>query len=155
MNFKSWKRFQGLKNIRGFIWCVLLPYSFLSIREHLGVGKAGRFVRKILFPVSMLPIYDLFDFYLNDKMAEWIRYRCVEYPHTSRSLATAFKDEYPHTNIDEGCQHDGHWLERYCEDYLGIDLAQQRENSEEYREAIANNSNQIKRVLKEIRLKAN
>jgi len=137
-----------LNKIRKFIWWKLLPLAFtIWFRDIVGCNRFGRLVRKLFNPENR-PYYDYFNFYMNEEKAQWIRFNTVTNPHTNRALSTAFKKQFPETNIVEACQYDGHWLERYCEDYLKIDLDKEKHESIMYHQAIKRTAERLALTLK-------
>lgn len=140
-----------VKCIRGYFWTTLVPHKFMMwFRVIIGPNRFGRWTRKILFPTFMCPGYDYFNFYLNDNIAHWILDRCITNPHTQRALSEAFKNEFPASNIDSGCQYDGQWLQRYCEDYLNVNIEKLQQNSPEYHAAIKATAERLKQMFKKI-----
>jgi len=96
--------------IRWFIWTKIVPIEAMcAIREKLGPNKTGRIFRKILFPLQMVPGYDLFNFYMDDEKFKFLRSTYG----THRATSNAFKEEYPGTDVVGGDQMDGKWLRDY------------------------------------------
>jgi len=122
---------------RAYFWCKLVPCDFMCwFRDIIGPNRFGRYLRKLLFPPTMRPYYDTFNFFLDDAKANWILDHCVTHPHTWRALSQAFKRDFPSSNIEPEDQMDGEWLQRYCEDYLKVDTDELREKSKEYKAGI-------------------
>jgi len=110
--YKWWTSAPFKKGIRFFFWGVIMPHSSWKLRDILGTGRLGRLGRKI-FPPSMRPLYDYWNFYMNEEKAKYIDSLYA----THRALSRDFKAKYPETNVDSECQMDGQSLRRCAEDY--------------------------------------
>lgn len=146
------KLFDGRDPIREIFWCEIIPSNFMCwFREVLGPNRFGRIMRKILFPRFMRPSYDFWNFYMDDEKAQWIKYNTIEFAHTQRALSRDFKKEYPETDVISGDQYDGRELQRYCEDYLKIDLDELRDKSENYKKSIKEQAKLLKELFKKVK----
>lgn len=134
-----------MRDLRDIFW-TSVPHSWL-----LKVRKlCGKFLRKILFPPRMRPGYDLFNFKMDKKLADWVKIHSVEKPHTNRALATLFKKTFPKSNIEEGCQIEGQWLKDYASNFLKVDFEELCEKSPEYHKSIEESANIIRKILKDL-----
>lgn len=111
----------GLNRLKDYFWTKKCSMETMEKWRDLGgASPLGIFWRGLAFSPKMRPFYDLFDFYMTKKQIKFIQsLRNENSSITNRALATAFRREFPKSNIEESCAYDGRWLSLYAYELTG------------------------------------